>query len=74
MQIQNEERSERAKQALLRYAELTGQDPDAELEDMVTDLLADMLHMAQEQELNFEDCLRWAYEHYDEEASTDAFL
>lgn len=68
MLIDNQERSERAKQTILLYADLTGQDPDAELEDIVTDMLADMLHMAEEQEITFEDCLSWAYEHYDNEA------
>jgi hypothetical protein len=60
----NAERVERARIALDAYRNIRGADPDA----LMRDLLADMMHLAAEEEMDFSHELEMARDHYEAES------
>lgn len=64
MHTPNEQRSDRAFRLMLVYSQYTHAN---EMETTVTDLLADLLHMSEDYNINIADCLRVATDHYNEE-------
>jgi hypothetical protein len=60
----NQHRSETARRTLEFFSQLAGSE-DEPIEDNLTDLLTNLLHMADhEPTLSFEDCLRRANDHF----------
>lgn len=64
---QNDDRASCAREALDRFVQVTGTDP----EDAVADLLADLMHFADRNGVNFNHELKRARWHYHEETRPD---
>ena len=66
----NKDRAERADHILRLYAELEGSEAyEDDSAALLTDLLADLMHWAEEEELDFQDQLESAKGHYEAEVN-----
>jgi len=66
----NSDRAEWAREALDTFRRITHMGGE-DYPEVLTDLLADLGHFADRENLKFRDCLRRAQGHYDEETGTD---
>lgn len=71
MDVTNEDRAEWAAEACDTFAELTGQNMESELPDIVCDLLANLMHLAELHGMCAEDLLDRAKMHYDAETQEE---
>jgi hypothetical protein len=62
----NNDRASRAENALKAFAD--GADYDTDPESVLTDLITDLLHLADQKGLRFDDCLQLAKGHFKEES------
>lgn len=60
----NEDRAEIAFDALERFCAASGQDPEADLEDAMTDLICDLLHLAVRKDLDPAGVVAMAFHHF----------
>lgn len=63
----NTERADQAAGALLRFASITGMLRHEDVETTLSDLLADLMHLADREVISFDACMRRAENNYQEE-------
>ena len=69
----NEIRSASAEVALKHFSKITGLEKDESLGTVVTDLLADLLHLCKVRNVDFQSCLCTAKRHYCFEQSSEKY-
>lgn len=62
--VDNHKRADWAMQACHAFCDCTGQNTDDEMPDVVTDLLADLMHLCDQMEVDYAHCARKAGDHY----------
>jgi NTP pyrophosphatase (non-canonical NTP hydrolase) len=65
--VTNEDRAGWAEVACEAFAEITGQDIENDLPEIIGDLIANLMHLANQQGMSVEDRLENARMHYDAE-------
>ncbi len=70
-QITNAQRAEMAFRALDKFAVLTGTEGEA-TEDKISDLLCNLMHYADDQAVDFVECIELAKHHYKNEIEVEA--
>ena len=71
-QITNAQRAEMAYRALKKFSELTGVEGEDE-SDQISDLLCNLMHCADEQGVDFDECIELAKHHYKNEIEVEAY-
>jgi hypothetical protein len=71
MEPTNDERADWAFVACQEFAEATGLSADDELPTVITDLIANLLHLADREGMCVESCLDTARMHYEAEQEED---
>lgn len=66
----NQQRAEMAYRALNKFSVLTGVEGEED-ETQISDLLSDLMHYADEQGVDFDDCIEVAKRHYDNEVKQE---
>lgn len=64
--VKNADRAERARRIVKAYGQEVGQ-PDEDLETNLGDLLADLMHLCEVDQVDFEECLDRGELNFDEE-------
>lgn len=70
-QITNQQRAEMAYRALNKFSELTGIEGEDE-SDQISDLLCNLMHYADEQGVDFDECIKLAKHHYKNEIELES--
>ena len=68
----NEDRANWADSAICAFALDVGQDPEFEIEEIIGDLLADLMHYCNQKGLNFDELLSRGRDHYECEMAEEA--
>ena len=66
----NEDRAEWALLAVESFRHVVNMGGE-DLDTVISDLLADLRHLADSEDLDFEEMLQWAYAHYEAEVNGD---
>lgn len=69
--LTNEQRAEWAYRAVQKHSQTTGSEEE-EMDTQMSDLLCNMMHMADEQGLDFSEVMEQASRHYDTEVNSEA--
>ena len=71
MDVTNEDRAAWAEAACEAFAEITGQEMESELPEIIGDLIANLLHLANQKGMRAEDRLENGRMHYDAEIAEE---
>jgi hypothetical protein len=69
--ITNQQRAEMAYRALNKFSVLTGVEGEA-TDDQLSDLLCNLMHYADEQAVDFDECIKLAKHHYKNEIELES--
>jgi len=70
----NRERADWASMALDTYAETVNTPPDEERELVLSDLLCDLMHYCEVEDIDFHQCVERAEDHFNEEQAEERGL